>query len=208
MTHVTVSGKTIEEAVKRALSELGTTEERLSYRVIEEAKKGFLGFLGSRPATIEAHIIPDPVSEAYSFLEKTLELMGVPATIDQSMEHKKVRFNLQSDEDLGRVIGKRGQTLDSLDYLTNVVVNRQKGTKEYLSIEVDALDYRERRREALVQLAHRVAEKAKATKKPVSLEPMSAHERKIIHSALQSARGVQTFSKGQGRQRHIVIATK
>jgi spoIIIJ-associated protein len=207
VTHVTVSGTTIEEAVKKALLELETTEARLSYRVVEEPKKGFLGFLGSRPATIEAHIKPDPIMEAYSFLETTISLMRVPASIEQSEAQGKTRFDLKSTEDMGRVIGKRGQTLESLDYLTNLVANRHKDA-DYVAIEVDAENYRERRREALVQLALRVAEKAKATKKPVSLEPMSAQERKVIHSALQSAAGVETYSKGKGRERHIVIGPK
>ncbi|MEC2071443.1 RNA-binding cell elongation regulator Jag/EloR [Alkalihalophilus marmarensis] len=209
MTHVTVSGNTIEEAVQKALLELETTEARLSYQVVSEPKKGFLGF-GSRPATIEAHIKPDPIMEAYSFLESTVTLMGVPATIvqeDIDQGDKQVRFDIKSSNEAGRLIGKRGQTLEALDYLTNLVANRHKDAG-FVAVEVDAENYRERRKEALMQLAHRVAEKAKAINKPVSLEPMSAKERKIIHSTLQSVSGVETYSKGQGRDRHIVVRAK
>ncbi len=98
MTHLTVSGKTIEEAVNKALRELETTKERLSYRVVEEPQKGFLGFLGTKPAIIEAHVKPDPVEEAFAFLDSTLKHMDIPATIETFKREELIRFDLKGDE--------------------------------------------------------------------------------------------------------------
>ncbi|WP_088104606.1 RNA-binding cell elongation regulator Jag/EloR [Halalkalibacter urbisdiaboli] len=206
MSQLTVSGKTIEEAVEKAILELGTTKERLSYRVLEEPQKGFLGFLGSKPAKIEAYVKPDPVEEALYFLEETLEKMNIKANVSKSLKGDINKFEITGPEDVGRVIGKRGQTLDALEYLTNLVANRQK--ESYLRIELDAENYREKRRQVLIQLANRVANKVRSSNEETKLEPMNAAERKIIHAALQKERGVQTYSQGQGANRHIIIAPK
>ncbi|MCM3715978.1 RNA-binding cell elongation regulator Jag/EloR [Halalkalibacter oceani] len=203
MKKVIVSGKTIDEAVEKAINELQTTRDRLSYRVVQEPQKGFFGILGSKPAMIEAHLLPDPVDVAFQFLEQTVALMKVNATLTKDDAGEHIVFNLSSEEELGRLIGKRGQTLESLEYLTNLVANRQDGT--YTRIELDAENYRERRRQTLEQLAERVAYKVKTTKERVSLEPMNALERKIIHTTLQRVEGVETVSEGKGLKRHVVI---
>ena len=203
MTYLTVSGKTIDEAVAKAVNELQTTKERLSYRVVQEPQKGFLGILGSKPAMIEAHVLPDPVELAYNFLNEMVSLMGIHATITKKEQRQHTLFDFSSEQELGRLIGKRGQTLESLEYLTNLIANRQDGA--YTRIELDAENYRERRKQTLEQLALRVADKVSKTREPIPLEPMNALERKIIHTALQHISGVETVSEGKGAKRHIIV---
>lgn len=203
MTYLTVSGKTIDEAIAKAVNELQTTRERLSYRVVQEPQKGFLGILGSKPAKIEAHVLPDPVEIAYTFLEKTVSLMGLSAEITKREQREHTLFDLTGEQELGRLIGKRGQTLEALEYLTNLVANRETGA--YTRIELDAENYRERRKQTLEQLALRVANKVRTTQKSVPLEPMNALERKIIHTALQHMSEIETVSEGKGNKRHIIV---
>ncbi len=203
MTYLTVSGKTIEEAIAKAVTELKTTKEQISYKVVQEPKKGFLGIIGSQSAVIEAQILPDPVELAHNFLEKTIHLMGMTPTIDEKREDKRIQFEIKSDDELGRLIGKRGQTLKALEYLTNLVANRQNG--EYTRIELDAENYRERRKKTLEQLACRVADKVIRSKKSIPLEPMNSLERKIIHTVIQEIEGVATVSEGVGVKRHIIV---
>lgn len=203
MTHLTVSGKTVDEAVAKAVNELQTTRERLTYEVIQQPKNGFLGIFGSRPATIEAYVLPDPVEKAYTFLEETVTLMGFNPTITKENKEHHTLLDLSDEKEIGRLIGRRGQTLESLQYLTNLAANRHEGS--YRRIVLDAENYRGRRQKTLEQLALRVANKAIRTKQPVPLEPMDSLERKIIHTALQSVEGVDTFSRGRGIKRHIVI---
>lgn len=204
MSHLTVSGKTIEEAVEKAAAELQITKERLTYRVIQHPKRGFLG-IGSQSAMIEAQMLPDPVELARTFLEKTVSFMGLYPNIDETHDQQRVLFEFTNDEQLGKLIGKRGQTLQSLEYLTNLVINRSNETP-HVRVELDAENYRERRKQTLEQLAHRVAGKVKATQTYVPLEPMDARERKIIHTALQDVQGVKTASEGSGYKRHIIVS--
>ncbi|BAB07782.1 RNA-binding cell elongation regulator Jag/EloR [Halalkalibacterium halodurans] len=206
MTKRRVSGKTVEEAVEQAIIELGTTRERITYTVVEEPKSGLFGILGSKPAVIEVVVKPDPVDRAKAFLEELLQEMDMEVEVTIEKDPATVLFNISGEQDLGTLIGKRGQTLDSLQYLVNLVANKEEG--EFIRIKLDAENYRARRKEALVQLAERLASKALRTKRPVSLEPMSAHERKIIHTALQELGDVETYSEGQGIGRHVVIAPK
>lgn len=203
MTYLTVSGKTVDDAIVKAVNELQITRERLSYRIVQQPKKGFLGVFGSQPAKIEAHILPDPVEIGRIFLEKTVSFMGMNPAITLKEQRQSVRFNLTSDQELGRLIGKRGQTLEALEYLTNLVANRQDGS--YTRIELDAENYRDRRKSTLEQLASRVAKNVINTQKPTPLEPMNSLERKIIHTALQHVLGVKTVSDGKGPKRHITV---
>ncbi|MCL7747472.1 RNA-binding cell elongation regulator Jag/EloR [Halalkalibacter alkaliphilus] len=203
MTHITVIGKTVDEAIANAMNELQTTREKLSYRVIEEPQKGFLGIIGSKPAKIEAHVLPDPVEVAQSFLEETVRLMGHETVITKKSSKDRVLLELADSNEAGRLIGKRGQTLEALEYLTNLVGNRQ--DQSYTRLELDIGNYRERRKQTLEQLADRVAKKAKDTRKSLPLEAMNALERKIVHERLKSVPGVVTESEGKGANRHIVI---
>ncbi|MFC0561288.1 RNA-binding cell elongation regulator Jag/EloR [Halalkalibacter alkalisediminis] len=206
MNYITVSGKTVEEAVAKAILELQTTKEQLSYRVLSEPQKGFLGIFGSKPAKIEARVLPDSVELAQTFLQTTVSLMGQETMITKTESNQRILFQLTEGNDAGRLIGKRGQTLESLEYLTNLVCNR--GEQKYKRIELDIGDYRERRKQTLEQLALRVADKVTTQKKPLSLEPMNALERKIVHETLKSVKRVETKSEGSGVNRHIIVLYK
>ncbi|UOE94139.1 RNA-binding cell elongation regulator Jag/EloR [Alkalihalobacillus sp. LMS39] len=202
MKKVTASGKTVEEAVEKALAELNTTKERVDIHVVEEPQKGFFGFIGSKPAIVEVEMKRDAIEESVQFLQELIHKMDVQASVTKQEEDDTIVLNLEG-KNLGTVIGKRGQTLDSLQYLVNLVANRY--SEQYIRIQLDAEQYRKRRKEALEQLALRLANKAKYSKQAVKLEPMQAHERKIIHAALQKIEGVKTISEGHEPRRRIVI---
>lgn len=203
MKKITVKGKTVEEAIQRALTELNATIDRVEVKVIEEAKKGFLG-IGSRSAVVEVTAFPDPVEEAIVYLKNVIQSMGISVTILQKEKNEDgVVLELISDK-VAVLIGKRGQTLNALEYLTNIAANRN--AKTYQRIFLDAENYRERRKQTLIQLAERQAEKAIKFNRNIALEPMPAKDRKIIHTALQNKEGVTTNSKGEGIYRHVVIS--
>ena len=143
-----------------------------------------------------------PAADPKEFLSKVFAAMNIEANIEVSTNNEEMNIEL-SGEDMGVLIGKRGQTLDSLQYLTSLVVN--KGQKEYIRVKVDTENYRERRKETLENLAKNLAYKAKRTKRPVSLEPMNPYERRIIHSALQNDKYVTTHSEGEDPYRKVVI---
>jgi spoIIIJ-associated protein len=199
---VTATGQNVEEAVKSALAQLHTTKDRAEVLIIDEGKKGIFGIFGSRPAIVKVTIKPDPIVEANDFLVSVSEQMGVTVKVDILQEGKNVAFNL-SGEKIALLIGKRGQTLNSLQYLTQLVINRY--TNQYLNVIVDAEDYRKRRNDTLTQLAGRLALKAIKTGQNVALEPMPSYERKVIHTALVENKKVKTYSDGLEPHRHIVI---
>lgn len=199
----TASGKTVEEAVNKALAELNVSEDKVEVVILESPQKGFLGLIGTKPAVVEVTVKIDPITEGATFLQKLFQLMNVETTISQTERSGDFLFEL-TGEDVGVLIGKRGQTLDSLQLLVNLVVNRY--GEKYVKVELDAENYREHRKKALVQLAERLAAKVKRTKGPIRLEPMQAYERKIIHAALQSVDGIKTYSEGHEPRRYLVIA--
>lgn len=203
MKKITVSGKTVDEAVQSALEQLTTTRERVSIQVLEEPRKGFLGLIGVKPAVVEVEIQPDAAEEAVKFLFDVTNKIGVSIKIKQEVTKEGILLDL-SGEGIGMLIGKRGQTLDSLQYLVNLVANRY--SEHYIRIVLDAENYRDRRKESLEQLAKRLGNKAVRTRKEVILEPMNALERKIIHTALQDIKGVRTYSEGVEPNRRIVVA--
>jgi spoIIIJ-associated protein len=201
----TATGQTVKEAVESALAQLQITEDRADISIVDEGKKGIFGIFGARPAVVKVSVIKDPIEEAEKFLLDVSEKMGAPVTINVEKNGKQVKFIL-SGEKIALLIGKRGQTLNSLQFLTQLVINRFSG--QYLNVMVDAEHYRERRNDTLVQLAQRLAQKAVQTKKEVSLEPMPSYERKIIHTALMENKKIKTYSSGEDPHRHIVIAPK
>ncbi|MGY4688218.1 RNA-binding cell elongation regulator Jag/EloR [Salibacterium sp. K-3] len=206
MKTVKVSGKTIEEAASRAVTELDAgTKDNIKYRVIEEPKKGFLGLIGSKPALVEAERKPDPVEEAERYLHRIIEEMGVKVEAAKEVKDRETIFML-SGSDIGVMIGRRGKTLDSLQYLVQLAANRYSDKR--ITITLDAENYRQRRREALEQLAERLASKAERTGEKVVLEPMTSRERKIIHAALQHKRRIKTYSDGTEPRRYVVIDLK
>jgi spoIIIJ-associated protein len=201
---VTATGQTVEEAVAQALAQLKTTKDKTEISIIDEGKKGFFGIFGSRPAIVKVTVkMEDPIEEAKSFLSQVSEKMGAHIGIDVKKEGKHVHL-LLTGEKIALLIGKRGQTLNSLQYLTQLVVNRY--SNQYLTVILDAEDYRNRRNETLIQLAHRLAQKAVKTGKTVSLEPMPSYERKVIHTALADNKRVKTYSDGAEPHRFIVIS--
>ena len=202
MKQVTATGQTVEEAVGSALAQLNITKDRADVDIIDEGKKGFFGIFGSRPAVVKVTVIFDPIEEAKKFLTQVSEQMGAPAEIEIKRDGKQVTF-VMTGEKIALLIGKRGQTLNSLQYLTQLVINRF--SNQYLTVILDAEDYRNRRSETLIQLAHRLAGKAIKTGKDVALEPMPSYERKVIHSALSENRRVKTLSDGNEPHRFIVI---
>ncbi|MEH7237918.1 RNA-binding cell elongation regulator Jag/EloR [Bacillus sp. JJ1562] len=203
MKQVTATGQTVDEAVESALAQLSTTRDRTEIQIIDEGKKGIFGIFGTKPAVVKVTVKIDPVEEAQKFLEKVVSTMGVSAKLDVTRNGKNVIFQL-SGEKMAVLIGKRGQTLNSLQYLTQLVANRF--SDHYLNIMVDAENYRGRREETLVQLADRLADKVSRTKQDVKLEPMPSYERKVIHTALANHAKVKTSSSGSDPNRHIVIS--
>ncbi|MGX6445926.1 RNA-binding cell elongation regulator Jag/EloR [Neobacillus sp. K501] len=203
MKQVTATGQTVEEAVESALAQLKTTKDRADVAIIDAGKKGIFGIFGSRPAVVKVTVIIDPIEEAKKFLIQVSEQMGAEVNIEVKREGKQVLFVLKGEK-IALLIGKRGQTLNSLQYLTQLVINRF--SNQYLTVILDAEDYRNRRNETLIQLAHRLAQKAVKTGKDVALEPMPSYERKVIHTALSDNKRVKTTSDGSDPHRFIVIS--
>ncbi|RSK29193.1 protein jag [Bacillus sp. HMF5848] len=205
MKQITATGTTVEEAVSQALVELQTSEDRIEIEVIDEGKKGLFGLFGTKPAIVKATLKPDPVDEAIAFLKKVTKQMDVDITVEVKRDGKNVELQLSGDK-IAILIGKRGQTLNALQYLAQLVANRY--ANQYINIMIDAENYRQKRKDTLEQLAGRLAEKAMRTGREVTLEPMPSYERKIIHAALSEYEKVQTASKGTDPNRHIVIVPR
>ena len=205
--YIEVSAKTVDDAVTKALIELETTSDKLDYVVIEKGSIGFLGIINSKPAVIKARKIMTDLDVAEDFLRKIFKTIGMEVTLTSVMDEEEGCLNIDmSGEEMGVLIGKRGQTLDSLQYLVSLIVNKER--EEYLRIKLDTENYRERRTATLESLAKNIASKVKRTKRPVSLEPMNPYERRIIHSVLQSDKYVLTRSEGEEPYRHVVVSLK
>ena len=203
MEMITISAKTVDEAVTKALIELETTSDKLEYEVIDKGSAGFLG-IGAKPAIIRAKKKETIADKAIEFLSQIFGAMNLEVSITAAYneEEQELSLNLEGD-DMGILIGKRGQTLDSLQYLVSLIVN--KGTEGYLRVKLDTENYRERRKETLENLAKNIASKVKRTRRTVALEPMNPYERRIIHSALQSDPAVSTHSEGEEPYRKVVV---
>lgn len=207
MEYIEVTAKTVNDAITEACQKLVVTSDKLDYIVVEEGSSGFLG-IGSKPAVIKARVKCSSIPErAKEFLDEVFNAMNMVVTLDVKYdeENKNLNIDLSGDE-MGILIGKRGQTLDSLQYLVSLVVN--KDSEEYIRVKVDTEDYRKRRKETLENLAKNIAYKVKRTKRSVSLEPMNPYERRVIHSALQNDRYVTTHSEGEEPFRRVVVTLK
>lgn len=206
MDMITVTAKTVEEAVTKALIELETTSDKLTYEVVEKGSVGFLG-IGSKPAIIRAKRKETLQDKAIEFLEQVFDAMKLIVDISVIYNETENEMNIDlKGEDMGILIGKRGQTLDSLQYLVSLVINKTSG--DYIRVKLDTENYRERRKETLETLAKNIAYKVKRTKRSVSLEPMNPYERRIIHAALQNDKYVVTRSDGEEPFRHVIISLK
>ncbi len=209
MEFVEISAKTVNDAITEACQKFGVTSDRLEYEVIEEGSTGFLG-IGAKPAVIKAAVKVIKVSldeAAKKFLNDVFAAMNLTVVIDVKYDenNKSMDIDLSGDE-MGVLIGKRGQTLDSLQYLVSLVVNKE--SEDYIRVKVDTENYRQRRKDTLENLAKNIAYKVKRTKRSVSLEPMNPYERRIIHSALQNDKYVTTHSEGEEPFRRVVVTLK
>lgn len=206
MKKVTATGRTVEDAVTSALVRLGVSRSQATVRVLSEPVKGLFGFIGGREAEVEVSVMQSPEDTAKEFLSDTLSHMGISARIRMTAGTDEIPTTLDivcDEKDLPVVIGKHGSTLDSLQYLVNVVANQ--GQENYTRLFLDAGQYRVRRQEGLQRLADRAAVRALRTKRPVSLDPMPAHDRKFVHTYLQNRSDVTTTSEGTDPYRKVVV---
>ncbi len=207
MEYIEVSAKTVEDALTDASVQLGITSDQLEYEIVEKGSNGFLGLIGSKNATIRVKVKSSVEDEVREFLISVFNAMKmqVEIEINKNEDERFLDVELKGD-DMGVLIGKRGQTLDSLQYLTSLAINKHSDV--YYKVKIDTEDYRKRRRDTLENLARNIAYKVKRTKRPVSLEPMNPFERRVIHSALQNDRYVTTHSEGEEPYRHVVVTLK
>ena len=221
MKSVETEGKTIEEAISKACEELKVSREDVDIDVLANGSTGFLGLVGAKNAKIRATLKERPevqtpeaslssvpsgaqVAEtAKKTLSDLLRLLEIEASIELKEDSERILLNIKGDGS-GLLIGRKGQTLDALEYLVNKIVH--KGAEDKKRIVVDTENYRSRREESLVNLAQRLAEKAKRMGRPVTISPMSAHDRRIIHLALQEDKALHTWSTGTGLYRKIIIS--
>ncbi|HHW31331.1 MAG TPA: protein jag [Clostridiaceae bacterium] len=198
------SGKTVNEAISLALEELNVGREDVEVEIIEEGNKGIFG-IGSRAAKVRVILKEKYIDKAKEFLTDVFEKMGILAEVEASEQEDAITINIRA-EDSGIIIGRRGETLDALQYLTSLVVN--KNSEVYKRVTLDIENYREKREETLLKLADRLAQKVIKNRRSITLEPMNPYERRIIHSALQGYKGVKTYSIGDEPNRKVVIALK
>ncbi|MDD7350544.1 MAG: protein jag [Clostridiales bacterium] len=197
------SAKTVDEALTEALIKLETTSDQIEYEVIEKESSGLLG-LFSKPARIRVCKKEDVQDIVRDFLNRLFENMNLNVEVEMNFdeEEKIIYVELKGDE-MGVLIGKRGQTLDSIQYLTSLVANKNRD--EYIKIKMDTENYRERRKETIENLAKNIAIKVKKTRRPATLEPMNPYERRLIHAALQDDKYVETYSEGEEPFRKVIV---
>lgn len=199
--------KTVDEAVNQALDELGSSKDEVDIEIIEETK-GLFGILGSKEVKVRVTLRErEEVTRAKEFIKNVTEKLGMNIEQEASYneEDKLLKIELKG-EGLGLLIGRRGETLDSIQYLTNIFVNKK--SDDYVKVTIDAENYRARREEALVSLAKRTASKAVKYRKNMIIEPKNPYERRIIHEALQDYPEVTTYSVGEDPNRKVIVAYK
>jgi len=206
MDFIEVSAKTYDEAVTDALVKLGATSDQVEIKVIDKGSSGFLG-IGAKPVKIKVTKTLTPETYLRKFLSDIFNAMKLEVEILIQIDEDSRNIDVElKGNDMGVLIGKRGQTLDSLQLLANNAVH--KNFETYYKVKIDTENYRVRRKETLDNLAKNIAYKVKRTKRPVALEPMNPFERRVIHSALQNDRYVTTHSEGEDPYRHVVVTLK
>lgn len=205
---IVISAKTVEQAIAEGARALNAPEEEVNYEILQEPKKGFLG-IGEQLAKVKVSYTPSRGNAAQQFLETLLQEMEVHVTVRCREEEDRVQLQMEGD-DAGILIGYHGETLDALQYLTNLAVSRQFSREsgedsEYRHISLDADGYREKREEVLRSLARRTAAKVRRYHRSVTLEPMNPSDRRIIHSEVQNVAGVATESVGSEGHRCVVV---
>lgn len=206
MRCIEITGKTKEHAIKNALQELKVTEDKVSIEVLDEGSKGFLNIIGVKPAKVRVTVKKDKIFDAKNFLRDVLDAMNIKAEIKIKEEDGELKINLIGPN-MGLIIGYRGETLDSLQYLVSLVVNKNH-EDDYIRVVLDTENYRHNRQETLKRLALKMANKVKTTGKVLKLEPMNPYERRVIHSTLQNDAYVKTYSEGEEPKRRVVIELK
>lgn len=196
------TAKTVEEAVSLALEELDVTEDQVEIEILEEGGKSLLGLGKQKEAKIRVILYDYAMEIARDFLEELFEKMGLDAVVDIVEEDELIKINIKC-KNSGIIIGRRGETLDSLQFITSLVVNRNNTT--YKKIIIDTEDYRKKREITLQKLANRLAYKVEKSGRNMALEPMNPYERRIIHSTLQKNNNVETYSVGEDPNRKVVI---
>lgn len=199
-------GKSVDEAIKSALDELGCEIEDVVIEIIEEASKGLLGIVGKKPAIVKVSLIDKPEQVTRRVLENLLKKMKIDYQI-ASVDHdgERVRINIIG-KDMGLLIGRKGETLDTLQYMMGLIINRRR--EKRIRVILDVENYRKKREESLEALAVRLSNKVKETGKNVVMRPMSSQERRVVHTALQSDPLITTYSIGEEPNRKLVITQK
>ena len=204
MKTLEATGKTYEEALMAGLAQMGLPSDKVDVEVLEEGSKGFLG-IGAKPYRLRLTKKDTPALGAEEFLQNVTELMGLDVVLDVQDEEEALRIEMQGDNQ-GILIGHRGETLDALQYLTSLLVN--KGGKDYRRVTLDTEGYRAKREQTLINLANRMAAKVQRSGRRMVLEPMNPYERRILHATLQDNPHVTTHSEGEEPNRRVVIAPK
>ncbi|MCF8001515.1 MAG: protein jag [Halanaerobiales bacterium] len=207
MKKMIYKAESVNEAIKKGLDDLDIDRSQAEINIVEQGNKGFLGLIGKKQAEIEIIIEDDPIKKGKEFLEEVFGKTNIDVDIniiEEKTDEEQVVYDLHSP-DLGIVIGRRGETLDALQYITSLVVN--KNTNEYYRIILDAEGYRERRKKTLERLARKLAQKAVNKERKVVLEPMPPHERRIIHITLKKDSRVRSYSEGEEPFRKVMIET-
>ncbi len=206
MEFVEFKGKTKDEALMQASVELGVPSTDLEYEVVSEETKGFLG-IGSKPCIIKARRKKTFIDEIREYLESLFKAMDIQTEIQMEFDETEnvLSINLEGPE-MGILIGKRGQTLDALQYIISLAVNKK--SESYIRVKLDTENYRARRKETLENLAKNIAFKVKRSKRSFALEPMNPYERRIIHATLQNDKYVSTRSEGEEPYRKVIVYLK
>ena len=203
MKSIEVEGKNVEDALEKALKELNTTKEKVDLEIIDRGSKGLFNVIGFKPARIKVSMKYDYIKEARNFISNILKCMGITAEISITEKDDTININLHGNK-MGLIIGYRGETLDSIQYLLSLVVNKVHDIP-HKKVILDTENYRSKREETLKGVAIKSANRVIKTRKILKLEPMNPYERRIIHFALQDNKLVNTYSEGEEPFRRIVI---
>ncbi|MFN2362908.1 MAG: RNA-binding cell elongation regulator Jag/EloR [Halarsenatibacteraceae bacterium] len=206
MKSIKVEAKNVEKAVEKALLKLGLERDEAEIDIIDKGSRGLLGLIGNKDAVVEVKEVFNPVKNGKEFLKTLLEKAEINVGVEileEKSNDEQVVYNLTGEKELGLVIGHRGETLDAMQYLTSIYINKE--LEEYFRVLLDAEGYRDRRQETLERLAERLASKAERKKRKVVLEPMPPHERRIIHIKLKENKNVKSYSEGKEPYRKVMI---
>ena len=199
------TGKTVEDAIESALGDLKLNREDVEIEILEEPTKGLFGILGGKPARVRVKAKITATGRARDMLNNVMQVMKLDVDIEMIEKNEKILININGP-DLGILIGRRGETLDALQYLVNLSANKNAEKRKRIIIDIEG--YRRRREETLMKLAFKLADKARQRGRNVVLEPMNSMERRIIHTALQERDDIYTFSEGEEPYRKIIISPK